>query len=76
MTEGQLRRARKLIRRLCASQLTHPTLDSLWHIAWDGRDSDGFPVPPGEYTVAAEAMIGGAHQKATACVTVPGPWAE
>ena len=66
----------ELIRRLCASQLTHPTLDSLWHIAWDGRDSDGFPVPPGEYTVAAEAMIGGAHQKATARVTVPSAWAK
>ena len=62
-----------LVRRLCAGQLTHPTPDDGWHIAWDGRDSDGFPVPAGAYTVAAEAVVSGVRQRATAVVIVPGP---
>ena len=62
-----------LVRRLCAGQLTHPTPDDGWHITWDGRDSDGFPVPAGAYTVAAEAVVSGVRQRATAIVTVPGP---
>ena len=61
-----------LVRRLCAGQLTHPTPDDVWHIAWDGRDSDGFPVPAGKYTVAAEAVVSGVRQRATADITVPG----
>ena len=62
-----------LVRRLCAGQLTHPTPDDGWHITWDGRDSDGFPVPAGEYTIAAETIVSGVRQRATAAVTVPGP---
>ena len=62
----------ELIRRLCTSQLTHPSPDGLWHISWDGRDEDGFPVPAGTYTLAAEAVICGVRQKATAVIRVPG----
>ena len=62
----------ELIRRLCTSQLTHPSPDGLWHISWDGRDEDGFPAPAGTYTLAAEAVICGVRQKATAVIRVPG----
>lgn len=65
-----------LVRRLCAGQLTHPTPDDAWFITWDGRDSDGFPVPAGEYTVAAEAFVSGARRRATASVAVPGSRAK
>ena len=65
-----------LVRRLCAGQLTHPTPDDAWFITWDGRDRDGFPVPAGEYTVAAEAFVSGARRRATASVTVPGSRAK
>lgn len=62
----------ELIRRLCTSQLTRPAPGGVWHISWDGRDSDGNPVKDGLYTIAAETVIGSARQKAAASVSVTG----
>ncbi|MCR9104346.1 MAG: flagellar hook assembly protein FlgD [Gammaproteobacteria bacterium] len=31
-------------------------------VQWDGMDNDGNPMPPGEYRVSAEAVIGGQVQ--------------
>lgn len=60
----------RLVRRLASSLLTHPTPDSALHLYWDGRDEQGAAVPPGEYTVAAEARIGADRQKAVQRITV------
>ena len=31
-------------------------------VSWDGTDSNGNPMPPGNYRLSTEAMIGGQHQ--------------
>lgn len=59
-----------LIRRLAASQLTRPSADKITRLYWDGRDDKGNAVKAGQYTIAAEALIGGKRQKATAEVFV------
>lgn len=58
-----------LVRRLAASQLTHPG-DGTARLYWDGRAADGSTVPAGAYTIAAEAIIGGQRRKAACNVTV------
>ena len=60
----------RLVRRLASSRLTPPSPNSALHLYWDGRDEDGRPVPPGTYTLTAEARIGGKRQKAVQPVTV------
>jgi len=62
----------ELVRRLCVSQLTHPTPSGLWRVFWDGRDSEGFSVPDGLYSIAAEAVVGGTRQKTSVSVQVTG----
>lgn len=58
-----------LIRRLASSQLSRPSLDGIVHLYWDGRDSQGIPVPEGAYVIAAETLVGSMRQKATtSCV--------
>lgn len=61
-----------LVRRLLSSQLTRPSASGVTHLYWDGRDADGEPVPPGEYTIAAETRVGAARLKATAQAIVGG----
>lgn len=61
-----------LIRRLLSSQLTRPSAGGVTHLYWDGRGADGEPVPPGEYTIAAETRVGAARLKATAQAVVGG----
>lgn len=58
-----------LVRRLAASQLTHPG-DGTARLYWDGRAADGSTVPAGAYTIAAEAIVGGQRRKAACNVTV------
>lgn len=62
--------AGSLVRRLCASRLTRPTPDQITRIFWDGRDADGHIVPQGRYTIAAEAILGGARVKAASNVVI------
>lgn len=59
-----------LVRRLASSQLTRPSLGGLTQLYWDGRDAQGRPVPEGDYTVAAETLVGSARQKAVTDVSV------
>lgn len=58
-----------LVRRLAASQLTHPG-DGTTRLYWDGRAENGSCVPAGTYTIAAEAIVGGVRHKAAGNVTV------
>ena len=58
-----------LVRRLAVSELTHPG-DGCTRLYWDGRAADGGTVPPGTYTVAAEAIVGGVRRKAAVNVNV------
>ena len=62
--------AGSLVRRLCASRLTRPTPDQITRIFWDGRDADGHMAPQGRYTIAAEAILGGARVKAASNVVI------
>ena len=62
-----------LIRRLASSQLTRPSASSVSHLYWDGRNDSGETVPGGRYTIAAEALIGGARRKAAASFVVSAP---
>ncbi|MDO5377817.1 MAG: FlgD immunoglobulin-like domain containing protein, partial [Clostridia bacterium] len=55
----------RLVRRLAASQLTRPSADGATHLYWDGRNAQGDAVPIGQYTVAAEAIVGLSRRKAT-----------
>ncbi len=59
-----------LVNRLASSQLTRPSSDSATHLYWNGCDEDGHPVPEGEYTITAEAIIGTQRQKTAANLTV------
>jgi len=61
------------IHRLAFSQLARPSQDDIVHLYWDGRDSRGIPVAEGRYLIAAEAIIDGARQKATASLMVSAP---
>lgn len=60
----------RLVRRLASSRLTRPTPDGATHLYWDGRDAQGNAVPGGQYTVAAEAIVGLSRQKTTCEVSV------
>ena len=60
----------ELMRRLAVSQLTRSTPDGVTRVYWDGRDDEGILVSSGEYTVTAEAIIGGRRQKSAVNVTV------
>ena len=60
----------RLIRRLAASQMTHPSPESTLLLYWDGRSESGESVLPGQYTIAAEARIGGTRQKVTQTIAV------
>ena len=63
-----------LVRRLCQSQLTRPTPQNLTRLYWDGRDASGLPLPPGVYTVRADAYIGGMRHRVTQDVTLAAPY--
>ena len=58
------------VRRLAASRMTQPSAENALRLYWDGRDDAGKPVSTGQYTVAAEARIGGIRQKAVQTVAV------
>lgn len=58
------------VRRLARCELTHPDADGIARFIWDGRDTNGQPVPEGEYAVAAEAVIGGKRRKTLVPLTV------
>lgn len=59
-----------LVRRLAVSELTRPSADGVTRLYWDGRDAQGETVPPGDYVITAEAIIGGERQKAACGVRV------
>lgn len=60
----------RLVRRLAASQMTHPAPENTMLLYWDGLSESGQPVPSGQYTITAEARIGGVRQKAAQAITV------
>jgi len=61
------------IRRLVSGMMTRPSGSSITHLYWDGKNDEGLPVPPGQYTIVCETRINGRRLKASAHVTVALP---
>ncbi|MBP3656876.1 MAG: hypothetical protein J6K32_09305 [Clostridia bacterium] len=60
----------KLVRRLCAGQLTRPSADGQTALYWDGCDREGNPAAPGAYSISVDAMIGGGRRRADCELTL------